>query len=418
MIFGYPVSEQQLNVLNYFGFEGELSLWLLRLLSLIILIFTLRNWKNMGKYSVAILATSPLMLVLVLVYPLVCLKFLIVTIFVQRAVKNKYYLVILGLILILFNIYVLGDNPAIFNKIDLSDAQMEVTKRISSEDSVRDAISLPLVFRRVSYNKFFISYKQILGEILPFFDIETIFFGEINPLLQKSVVMFYWPEIYLFVLGLYAIFRYSDKNINNLLIGLMIVSMIDYVFSEGAVYLRLILVMMPLSIVISAGFNYLVEMTRKSNIISTISLAGVSIFLLMGIGLAFYDLNVRTDYWLDNRPLAFEFWFKEIDKLNIDNYHNIYISSLVGDSKKYCYFYLGEKCKNNKFSFVSFDLSKASSPNTIYAGFAGEFVGSKFKNNIDSNWDKSSNIKIINKTNLRDTIANQYGNDIGVGIVQ
>ena len=126
MIFGYPVSEQQLEVLYLFGINGFVSLWILRLLSLILMIFVLKMWKsifykfkfsNIGWYSSIVLAISPLIFVLILVYPLVCVKLLIVAVFFQKSLKNKYYLVVLGLILILFNINILGNNPAIFNKL-------------------------------------------------------------------------------------------------------------------------------------------------------------------------------------------------------------------------------------------------------------------------------------------------------------
>ena len=426
MIFGYPVSEQQLEVLYLFGINGFVSLWILRLLSLILIIFVLKTWKsvfnklkfsNIGWYSSIVLAISPLIFVLILVYPLVCVKLLIVTVFFQKSLKNKYYLVVLGLILILFNINILGNNPAIFNKLDFQDAQNEVTKRISAEDSVLDSIYLPLVIRRASYNKLFISYKQILGEILPFFDFETIFFQEINPLMQKSVAIFYWPEIYLFVLGIFALFKLKNNKLFNLLGGSIFIAVIDYVFSEGSSYLRLVLVVFPLSIIIAFGFNHLVEMTGKYHVISIVALTGISLFILMSMGTSFYDLNVRTDYWLDNRPLAFEFWFKEIGKLNIDQYKSIYVSSLVGDSKKYCYFYLGKVCDDPKFVFNSFDLTQNRNIKSIYAGFGGEFVGSDFKNNISSKWENSGLFNMVAKISLRDTIANQYGNDIGVAIV-
>ena len=230
--------------------------------------------------------------------------------------------------------------------------------------------------------------------------------------------MFYWPEIYLFVLGIFVLFKLKNNKLFNLLGGSIFIAVIDYVFSEGSSYLRLVLVVFPLSIIIAFGFNHLVEMTRKYHVISIVALTGVSLFILMGMGTSFYDLNVRPDYWLDNRPIAYKFWFEEISKLNIDEYDRIQISSLIGDSKKYCYFYLGVKCNDKRFVFKSFNLSKESVLNAVYAGFAGEFAGAKFKNDIDADWDKNSIAKIVNKISLRDTIANQYGNDIGVGIYQ
>ncbi len=420
MIFGYPVSEQQLSILNLFGFNGQISLGILRLLSLILLIVAIKIWKeilsdlkvkNIGWYSVVTLVISPLMLVLVLVYPLICLKILIFTLFLYKGLDNKFYLVVLGLILILFNVNILGNNPAIFNKIDLQDAQLEVTKRISSEDSVRNSIYLPLTVRRATYNKIFISYKQIVGEILPFFDFESIFFAEINPLEQKSIVIFYWPEILLFVLGLYFLVNLNNKKLNNSLLIMIGLAWIDFVFSEGAVFKRLVLVTIPISVIISLGLYNLYLGAKKISLV-------MIIFILFGWINSIYDLSVRGDYWLDNRPLAFEFWYKEIGKLDLNKFDKIQISSLVGDAKPYCYFYLGKVCDNKKFEFNSFNLSKEKEKGVLYAGFAGEFVGDKFKNDIDSNWDKNPIVNIIAKKTLRDTIAYKYGNDIGVGIVK
>lgn len=244
--------------------------------------------------------------------------------------------------------------------------------------------------------------------MLPFFDFESVFFQEINPLAQKSIVIFYWPEVFLFILGIYFLMNFKNQKLNSFLLIIIGLSWLDFIFSEGAPFFRLLLVVLPISIIISLGLTNLPKFLRL-----------MTYFLIVfGVINSFYDLNVRNDYWLDNRPLAFDFWFKEIKKLDVDQYNSIQISSLVGDSKKYCYFYLGKACDDKKFVFNSFDLSKQKQSNTIYAGFAGEFVGSKFKNDIDSNWDNMSVVKIVAKKSLRDTIANQYGNDIGVGVFQ
>lgn len=427
MIFGYPISEQQIEILNIFGFSGSIYLWIVRIFSLLLTTVLMTQWlqvlnelnlKKSRFLITAVVVLTPLMLILILVYPLVCLKLLLFVFLLRMGLKNKYFWLIVPIILVLYNMFVLGNNPAIFNKIDFQDAKLEVTNRISSEDGVLDSIYLPISIRRITYNKFFISYKQVLGELLPYFDFETLFFGEINPMSQKSVVMFYWPYIYLFVLGIYALFVLKNKILNSFLIVTFALTWVDYVFSEGTVYLRLVLSVLPLSIVIGCGYYFLITKAIKPNMLAGVALAGVSIFVVVGMITSIQDLNKRSDYWLDNRPLAYEFWFSEIDKLNIDQYDQIYITSLVGDSKKYCYFYLGKVCNDKKFVFSSFDLTKERGKNTVYAGFGGEFVGSQFKNNIDADWSSLSSAKIINKHTLRDTIANQYGNDVGVGVIQ
>jgi hypothetical protein len=78
-------------------------------------------------------------------------------------------------------------------------------------------------------------------------------------------------------------------------------------------------------------------------------------------------------------------------------------------------------CKNKNFKFDSFNL-KNNQPikNSIYAGFVGEFVGSDFRNNINSNWNNmviSKGMNILNTKSLRDTVAYQYGNDVLVAEV-
>lgn len=426
-LFGYPIAEEQIKLLNLFGINGNISLWLIRLLSFLCLTFTLLIWFKIIKYfvlsnvswiSIFSIFISPLFLILVLVYPLICLKLLIFIIGIYLGLKNKYIFGLLAILLIVFNWQVLGNKAAIFNKLNLKDAQNEVTQRISSEDTLKESINMPLWWRRISYNKYFFSYKQILTEIIPFFDFESIFFQEINPLAQKSIVIFYWPEIYLFVLGLYFLIKLKNNSLNRFLLIIILLSWIDFVFSEGQIYKRLVLIVFPVSIVIGLGFYNLYILFRKFNVLATIAFAFISIFIFFGIINSFIDLNTRRDYWLDNRPVAYQFWFTELKKIDLNKYNNVQISTIIGDSKAYCLYYLGDKCNSNKFIFNSFDLSITRSLNIVYAGFAGEFVGSDFKNIIKGDWDNNSIFNIFSKKLLRDTIAYKYGNDLGVGVVK
>lgn len=431
-LLGYPVAEEQLKVLNLLGLKGMVWLWIVRGISLIILVATVKLWskvisrnnhQNIANLSAILIIVSPLFLVLWMVYPLICLKLLIFVMITGLGIKNKYIFLILSIFLILFNRQILGDKAAIFYKLNLKDAQTEVTKRISTEDSLVESVSMPIWWRRVSYNKYFFSYKQILAETLPFFDLESIFFQEINPLAQKSIVIFFWPEVYLFVLGLYFLVNLKDKKLYSLLLVSLSLAWVDFVFSEGAVFKRLVLIIMPVSVIIALGLYNLYLLAKQKKILAKLSLGLVVVFIIFGWINSIYDLNTRRDLWLDNRPLAFEFWYRGLQNIgDINRYKKIYITSLVGDSKSFCYFYLGKMCRSDKFVFESFDLSsKREEKPVLYAGFAGEFVGSRFKNDISSDWidqAKDMSINIRETKSLRDTIANRYGNDIGIGVVQ
>ena len=107
-----------------------------------------------------------------------------------------------------------------------------------------------------------------------------------------------------------------------------------------------------------------------------------------------------------------------MDERELNNFEKIYVTSLVGKTERYCKFYLGN-CDENKFIFDSFTLEKnRPRKNTIYAGFAGEFIGSDFKNNINSDWltlIKDKGFTNIETKSLRDTIAYKFGNNVVVG---
>lgn len=415
LLIKYPPTVEQLKILLFFGGQGNFVLWLLRIVSLGILWLSFILWKgvvnqNVYVWSVLILSISPTIFNLWYLYPLLLLKIFLVIWGFNLGKKFKSWTLVIFLILgvIVFNRLALSNRAAIFNKLSLSDAQIEVTARFTAEDSLKSKIEFPLWWRRISYNKYFFVYKQIVAEVLPYFDLESLFFQEVSPTEQKSMVMFYWPEILILIMGIY--FCTKDKKNNKLIGFLFLVSIFDYVFSEGAIDRRLLLTMWPLSIVMA-----LIWTKNKKWILKI-----MGILLFLGFIFNFYDLKVRKEYWFDNRPLAFQFWFENLAKIDLDNYQKIYVSSLVGDSKKYCYFYHGKKCDEAKWIFKSFDLEKEVIENkTIYAGFAGEFVGSKFKNDISSDWKKEGELKGLNflsVKNLLNTIAYKYGNDIGVAI--
>lgn len=201
---------------------------------------------------------------------------------------------------------------------------------------------------------------------------------------------------------------------------MFLVAITDFVFSEGASYRRLFLIMWPTSIIMAIAWEEMIILSKKKYILASWCLGVVGVLLISAFGFNFYDLKVREEYWFDNRPLVFQFWYKNLSKIDLNNYQKIYISSLVGDPKAYCNFYLGKVCEDKKWIFKNFNLAEDKINNkTIYAGFAGEFVGPKFKNDVSSDWQKQVELRGISflaVRNLRDTIANQYGNEVAVAV--
>lgn len=425
VLIKYPPTSEQLRLLFFINGQGNWYLWILRILSLALLFLTFKIWKKLVPekiygWSLIILSISPTIFILWYLYPLLLLKVFLVIggLYLLKKYKKRYLVLCLILGVIVFNRLVLENKAAIFNKFSFKDAQNEVTARFVAEDSLKEKIELPLWWRRISYNKYFFIYKEVVAEVLPYFDLESLFFQEVSPTEQKSMVMFYWPEILTLVVGIY--FLSKNKKDYKDLGYLFLVSVFDYVFSEGSIDRRLLLTMWPLSIVMAEAWVEMIEVSKNKYILAKWSLGIVGVLLFLAFSFNFYDLKVREEYWFDNRPLAFQFWYENLSKINLDNYQKIYVSSIVGDSKKYCYFYFGNKCNEEKWIFKSFDLEKDKVENkTIYAGFAGEFVGSKFKNDISSDWKKEAELKDLNfigVKSLLNTIAYKYGNDIGVAV--
>lgn len=417
-LLNYPPTEEQLFILEKFTFDSQIGLTVLKFLSLII--FGISVWliakqvatvfsKKVALVAVGLLLISPSLWVAVCSYPFLVFKIAVVSWGWQYR-NSKLVLATILTTLVIINILFLGYKPAILSKISFKDASAEVNGRFMAEDSLRTKIELPLWWRRISYNKYFMVYKQSLGEVLPFFDLETLFFQEVNPMEQKSVVMFYWPEVFLFMVGLYVIGNSKAKNMFSFWGYLVVVSLVNYLVSEGAVYQRLILIMLPISIIIGLGLVKLIKYNYY--------LAGMMVMVLLyGLVTNSYDLKVRPDFWLDNRPLVYDYWFSQLALIPKEKVSRVFVSTLVGDSKKYCHYYLGNKCEEYNFSYGSFDLSKGVPENGIYLGFEGEFIGSRFKNDFPENWQQiiaNNGLELVGSKKIRDTVAFRYGNNIGL----
>lgn len=421
----YPPTEEQLKVLDFFGLSGAGSLWSIRLATYFLSLACLKMWHEVvRRYVTGVVALwscffvfiSPIFFVLWLVHPLIVFKILMVNgaiyLFFRFMKQERWLMFGLGMILLTVVVnLILLNRPSIVSKLSLKEAQDGVTVRISSEDALNPRILAPLWWRRVSYNKYFFVYRNVLREILPFFDMETIFFQEVHPMEQKSIVMFYWPEIYLFIVGIYFLAKIKNKRMINLLVVCLVVSLVNYLFSDGEKGLRMVFLVLPISLILAEG---VVGFKSKS-------FSWILMFVIVySFGINFYDLTARKEYWFDNRPLAYQFWFENLKNMDLSRFSKVQVTTLIGDTKSYCRYYLGDKCDQSNVVFNNFNAISDSVPSgSIYAGFGGEFVGPKFKNDISEDWRgiaQSQGWRFVGYRRLRDTIANQYGNDIGLAI--
>lgn len=432
-IFRYPPTEDQLRIINsYYRFlDGQSLLWITRIISLIFLIVSLYLWfkmvkkiwnKNVAFISSIVVLISPTFLILWIAHPTDCLKILFVILIaylISNYFKKKNWFVgvlfFLTIYLLLFSFLSTKERSSFFHKLGLSDSQTETQLRFGFEDKLTDPVKIPLQIKRITYNKYYLSYKQLINEVIPFFDFETVFFQEVHPMEQKSVVLFYWPEIFLFFSGLYFIVKNKNKNSMSFVITFVLIACINFLFSTGQPYRKFELILFPLSVLIALPIACV--LLKKSFWFNKFLVGLITFFGIYGFLTNISDINKRPDFWLDNRPYFYEFVFKSIENKNWKDFDKIYVTSMVGNSEKYCRFYLG-KCNVEKFVFDSFDLSNSSpEKNAIYAGFAGEFVGSQFKNDIDGNWlfrIKNNGFSGIETKNIRDTIAYKFGNDVVV----
>lgn len=417
----YPPTEDQLAVVGYF-FN---NIWILRFFSLMVLLIALFFWyktivkligKSVSLISCLVIFLTPVFYVLWLTCPFDCFKIFLLMVLIYFLSNKKKILLFLGSVfLIAFCFLTTQERSSFVHKIGLNDAKVEVQKRFAAEDSLINPVGVPLKVKRIVYNKYFIEYKELINEIIPFFDMESLFFQEIHPLEQKSVVIFVWPEVFLLIAGVYLLCKQKSRNLSLLVVSVLFLSLINFLFDPFVVFKKFEIILFPLSLIIALT---VVEVYKTKVYFGKI-IGGIVVFIsFYGIMANHVDLNKRPDFWLDNRPYFYEFVFNSIKERDLNNFSKVYVTSLVGKTEIYCKYYLGE-CSKNKFIFNSFDLEKIRPErNSIYAGFAGEFIGSDFKNNISNYWLALINDKgftNLETMEIRDTIAYKFGNNVVVG---
>lgn len=424
----YPPSEDQIRFLGTFGVGGELSLWILRIVLLVILLIVLERWRRLignrfsisvASFSVLLVMMSPTFWALWYLHPFDCLKVIGVILAVTLIAKTKHLNGVAGIVLlvsvIVFNRVNQPEKAAIWYRFDLRQNQEEITQRIYKEDSLAYRVNLPLLFRRLGYNKYFWQYKKMADEVIPFWDLETVFFQEMHPKMQKSLVIFFWPTAVAFIFGVFTWAR-KRRSDGGLLLLLLLLALVNFVFSAGVIYQRFELVLLPVSLMAGLGLNRLKLLAEKNYWWAKTVYVSMLILVSYGVVANLNDLGTRPDFWLDNRPLIYRDFYTHISHVRVDNFPVVQVTGLIGDARGYCYFYLGTKCDSEKFIFRSFNLAgRDGVEGGLYAGFLGEFVGPDQSNNFSPGWKNDllkGGYKILFTKDMRDTVAYRYSNNI------
>lgn len=425
----YPPTQDQLLLLSQLRLGiNPLMFWVLKLASLIFVVISIALFvrivtKSFGE-SIAILAgvivlISPTSFAVWNLHPLTSLEISLVMtiIWVTLGFKNTTVLLsgICTAVLVLF--FLARNQPfsniPLLNSLSLSSAQAEITNRLNSEETLPAKIVIPLWIKRIADNKLYFVYRNVADSFVRFGDFESLFFQEVHPLGQKSFVLFFWPEVLFFFIGLFPLSRSSTDTQKTIVLSLLFLAFVDFILLNRPAYQQFFLVLFPLSILIALG-------ARKIATYPFVSL-GIATVLSLAILINYWDLTIRTSYWFDNRPLAYQFIYESLNRYNRANFQRIQVTSLVGDPSLYCIYYLN-RCPSSQFVFESFNF-QVDKPErgTLYAGFVGEFLGPNFPNNFPENWKEvlqGKGFQILGSYQTHDNIANQYGDNVVLATIR
>lgn len=366
---------------------GNINVWYIRSFSLIISSFFLFLWAK--DWHKLILIISPIFFVLWYFYPLILLELIVWVFVLEKIRKNKLWWWAI-VFLCVFRVINLGTDISLLDRLKLGNLNNQVQERFTREDTLTERVEFPLIFRRMAYNKASFALKNVLNESIPFFDLETLFFGEFHPLELKTVVIFYWPLSFLFFVGLFYLF--SNKKYLEKTFIFLIGAFLYFIFNKGESFLRFTLLWMTFSIPIYLGF-------KKINKYWKILVLFIIFYSVLANG---RDIFYRKDFWFDNKPLVFDYCFK-----NLKDKEDVYVTNVVGNTEKYCKYFKGKDCK-----MVEIDKAK----NVCL--FAGEISGFNFKNNIDGNWKeiwREKGYEVIDYIEMRDSVAFGLSNYLVIG---
>lgn len=410
-----------------------LSLWLFRpkiCLFIFLVVMWLYFWskKDTNYLNISFLATTLLLLFYSSLQGLVISLLIFVPLTILKFYQAKKYfpLLILAALVILLIIPIIK-NPAFKNSliqtapydaVKPNQIAKQIGERITREDGLQVKVSFPLWFRRIGYNKIFFAYRNVVQEVLDFFDLETLFFQEVHPTHQKSEVVFFWPEIFLFLLGTLGLIKTRFGKKQKILLMLIFLSILFYLLTPNdSVAGKHSLTLFVLAVVVGKGFE---EMPKGLSLV-------ILLLLVWAICINTYDVLKRPLFWYDNRPYVYSEGMRVLKEKSPEftSGKNIYLTTLIGNPKVYYFYFFSADPKiflqnqttvqdNDKvIHFESFNLlNNPPQKNSLYFGFLGEFIGPNPLNEFlkqDINKIEPMGLKIEKVWKLDNTIAFRYG---------
>lgn len=247
-LISYPPNQEQLPLIFLLPFANyAFGFWVVKFISLALMggaVIVLRHLLGeffgvkLADLTAVFLIISPTFYAAWNLYPIDSLKcFLVISISYLALKSKRIWVTVLGfgasvIVLIgLSNNQPLNNIP-ILSALDPKRAEVEIKDRLDSEMGVVSPIEIPLVIKRIAYNKPYFIYKNVINLAISYGDLESLFFQEVNNLGNKSMVIFFWPEFVLFAFGLYCLVRRSRPRGTGVIGYLLLLSFFRLCFTK------------------------------------------------------------------------------------------------------------------------------------------------------------------------------------------
>ncbi len=310
------------------------------------------------------------------------------------------------------------NNPTWFFKIDdisLSTQSELVDQRVRYEYKINNFENhVPLIVKRLVYNKFYFAYRSIVSQFAKVIDPEKWAFpGQSVSTVARSLwgsKGLAWIMFWQFPLALAAIKFLSsrEKEAAGLFLTWGILGM---TVTDAGNFL-------------GPGAGLIVPLTLGSvAVITRINLRKwwpIGVIVLWGCAAFLFHFVYHEDYWRDNRPKAFA--AMAVMEQKYGQNQPTQITTLIGRSFLY-YAWKTELHPNDLWPgiktgliknvyFDHFDLKNAKRDKKIYIGFPGEFLGSK---QLDNSFDQSQlpgEFRLLESYKTRDSLSFGNGDNI------
>ena len=183
-MLNYPPTFEQL----IFPLTASWQLWLVRLLTLALVFFTLLQVSRWVKARAKIwfwflVVLSPVPFLLVMSYPISALKLALVILVIKKTGRTNLAkaagLILIAFFLLTINIKISKNIPPLLPRLSFPVIQAELTDRFNKEYLLRPGNHIPLAIKRIAYNKYFSSSG--IGEALRSPTMKRFSLGRITP---------------------------------------------------------------------------------------------------------------------------------------------------------------------------------------------------------------------------------------------